>query len=233
MHLRLAKKEKTFTSQMRFNWARQHNIVWSSKWINWIQLKNTIGIQISKFKFSSIQFQVLIESPSHPASSLDSWVVFWIGIKIGTLHLTGNMEEVCLCTCKQTNKPTIIFEDWQQISNDKLETNPTMIMLFYTDFAHISSSLGNKNYYLILLLMQIRISSLMSPESWLTLSRSLENYPSTTTPPPISKFCILQYKWPFSLSLSLSLPLHCAMWCPTCDQLTRSLLGTTNQPTFC
>ncbi len=115
------------------------------------------------------------------------------------------MEEVCLCTCKQTNKPTIIFEDWQQISNDKLETNPTMIMLFYTDFAHISSSLGNKNYNLILLLMQIRISSLMSPESWLTLSRSLENYPSTTTPPPISKFCILQYKWPFSLSLSLSL----------------------------
>jgi hypothetical protein len=213
-----SQKGKDFTSRMRFNWARQHTIAWSSKWINWIQLKNTIGIQISKFKFSSIQFQILIESPSHPASSLDSWVVFWIGIKIGTWHLTG--------TNKQTNHH--VFEDWQEVSNDKLETNPTMIMLFYTDFAHISS-LGNKNHDLILLLMQIRISSLMSPESWLTLSRSLENYPSTTTPPPISRFYILQYKWPFSLSL----PLHCAMWCPTCDQLTHSLLGTTNQPTFC
>jgi hypothetical protein len=77
-----------------------------------------------------------------------------------------------------------------------------MILLFYTDFAHISS-LGNKNHDLILLFMRIRISSLMSPESWLTLSRSLENYPSTTTPPPISKFSILQYKWPFSLSVCI------------------------------
>jgi hypothetical protein len=86
-----------------------------------------------------------------------------------------------------------------------------MIMLFYTDSAHISS-LGNKNHELILLLMQIRISSLMSPESWLTLSRSLENYPRTTTPPPISTFCILQYNWPFSLSLSLSVCL-CTVPC--------------------
>jgi hypothetical protein len=129
-------------------------------------------------------------------SSLLNWNQSW--------NLAFNSEDGGgLFVLLQTNKPSS-FEDWQQVSNDKLETNPTMIMLFYTDFAH-TNSLGNKNHDLILLLMQIRISSLMTPESWLTLSRSLENYPSTTIPPPISKFCILQYKWPFSLSLSLSL----------------------------
>jgi hypothetical protein len=129
-------------------------------------------------------------------SSLLNWNQSW-NLAFNREHRGGSFVVL------QTNKQAIIFEDWQQVSNDKLETNPTMIMLFYTDFAHISS-LGNENHDLILLFMQIRISSLMSPESWLALSRSSENYPSTTTPPPISKFCILQYKWPFSLSLSLS-----------------------------
>jgi hypothetical protein len=101
-----SQKGKDVTSQMGFNWARQHNIALIQQMNKLNPVKEYYWNSNFKIQIQFHSIHILIESPSHPASSLDSWVVFWIGIKVGTLHLTGNMEEVCLCSCKRTNKQT-------------------------------------------------------------------------------------------------------------------------------